>query len=356
ALGADVPPFTVRLEVAYPMRVLTPSTTLSWNQTLNALGDPEALPQHPDELLFLEEAGSRARAARGWIARGDTQALLQAARLADALPDDERAELTAAVRACLPEDELDLTSEDEALAHALFAKLSDSVERTVWGLRLGAIASSDRVDDEAQAAASEGDGVSPDDPHSVHNRLASAEDLLEADNLEAGSAILSALLRHDEATALHPRMVALTIRALRSEAPPTSLISGASRCILSASAPGPALLEALVHDAMAAYALHDVLHSGALDRRRTEAQRVRLLEAWLGIWAATVTPPDPAGLQALMHIDPILLPLAANRLARSSDPVAEAAAFMTRYPPLETTAAEYGQALLERMVTAPATA
>ena len=51
-----------------------------------------------------------------------------------------------------------------------------------------------------------------------------------------------------------------------------------------------------------------------------------------------------------MHIDPILLPLAANRLARSEDPVAEAAEFMTRYPPLETTAAEYGQALLDCVI------
>ena len=55
-------------------------------------------------------ARTRARAARGWIAKGDAQSLVQAARLADALPDAERAELTAVVRACLPDDELNLTA------------------------------------------------------------------------------------------------------------------------------------------------------------------------------------------------------------------------------------------------------
>jgi hypothetical protein len=353
ALGAAVPPFTLRLEVARPMETMTPTVMLNWSNTLSALASPETLPERTDELLFLEEAGSRRRAAQGWIARGDTQALLQAARLADALTDDERASLTAAVRACLPEDELNLAPEDEALAHALFSKLSNSVERTLWGLRLGAIATSEPAQEATPEAYSSDAKAAPDDPHSVKNRLAAAEDLLDADNLEAGGAILSALLRHDEAVTIHSELVALTTRALRSESPPSVLLSGASRCVLSLDAPGPSLLKALIGDAMAAYALHDVLHSGALDRRRTEAQRVWLLEAWLGIWAATVTPPDPTGLQALMHIDPILLPLAANRLAQSPDPVAESAAFMTRYPPLETTAAEYGQALLDRMVPAP---
>ena len=100
-------------------------------------------------------------------------------------------------------------------------------------------------------------------------------------------------------------------------------------------------------------ALHDVLHRGALDRRRPERQRVRLLEAWLGIWAATGTAPDAAALHDLMHIDPILLPLAASRLARWPDPVAEAAAFMERHPPLETTAGDYGDALLQHMTSSP---
>ncbi len=197
------------------------------------------------------------------------------------------------------------------------------------------------LDDDATADAP------PLEPHSVANRLVAAQDLLESEHVEAGSAILAALLRHDEATESHAQLIELSIRALREETPSPGLVTATSRAALSSQAPGPALLDRLVTEPMAAYALHDVLHEGAVDRRRPEHHRVRLLEAWLGIWAATHTAPDPAGLQTLMHIDPALLPLAACRLAGLPDPVSSAATFLATHPPLETTSAVYGQALLD---------
>ena len=350
-LGAHVPPFSSRLIKAPHAITAPPATTLDWRHALTRLAAPDVLPTTTDECVFLEEAGSRTRAARGWFALGHTAALLQAARLSDALSPAERATLTAAVRSELPNDELELKPDDEALALALFSRLSASEERTLWSLRLGAIAAENDAIDEGESSSVEFSDV--DDPHSVANRLAAAEDLFDAGNLGAASAILAALLRHDDTEAHHSALIVLVIRALRVERPEQAMVSGASRAVLGQKAPGPQLLDALINDAMAAYALHEVLHQGALDRRRPDLQRVRLLEAWLGIWAATSTAPDPAALHDLMHIDPILLPLAASRLGGWSDPVAEAAAFMKRFPPLETTAGDYGDALLEHITSAP---
>ena len=73
---------------------------------------------------------------------------------------------------------------------------------------------------------------------------------------------------------------------------------------------------------------------------------MRLLVAWLGIWAATGTAPSSETLVALMHTDVALLPLAAARLSGVPDPVTRAAQFLAEHPPLETAPERYGDALL----------
>ena len=351
-LGAEVPHFSPRRSSASVEIAPISAPSVDWRRALEALGSAETLPKTPSELLFLEHAGSRSRAATGWLALGDAQALLQAARLADALSREDRDALTAKVRELLPDDELALEADEEALAIALFSRLSHSEEHTLWALRLGAISPEVGEGDNAPISSTL-PGDEDTDPHSFTNRLAAAEDLFEAGNIEAASAILAALLRHDEASAHQHKLIAMVIQALRVNEPTPTMVSAAARAALSEAAPGPVMLGALVKDAMAAYALHDVLHQGALDRRRHEAQRVRLLEAWLGIWAATSTAPEASALHDLMHIDPILLPLAASRLAGWPDPVAEAVTFMAQHPPLETTSGDYGRALLDHMLSAP---
>lgn len=352
ALGAAAVTYTpIADSVSEPDIAVASRGMEAWTSALQELADPDTLPDAPDRLVFLEHAGSRRRAARGWMARGEPSDLLQAVRLADALTSEEAELLTARMLKALPDDELTFDPIDEMLGHSLYSRLTDDAQHTVLALRLGAMS---HVSNAPVTASDHLPTQQPDvdDPHSLENRLAAAKELLEAERMDAAGAILAALLRHDAGPDGRNALVDLTVQALRAEEPAGALVTAATRAILGEDEPGPTLLSRLVENAMAAYAVHDGLHTGALDRRRPESLRVRLLEAWFGIWSATKTPPDPVGLQDLMHVDPVLLPLAASRLASLPDPVASAAAFLVEHPPLETTPAEYGRALLDLVVSA----
>ncbi|MDP6944949.1 MAG: hypothetical protein QF464_12425, partial [Myxococcota bacterium] len=186
ALGAQALPFTPRLaDISAPPLEAPDIGLTSWTQGLRTLASPDFVPTEIDQIVFLERAGSRRRAALGWMARGEHSDLLQAARLGDALTADVGAELTAAMLEALGDDEL-------ALGQTLFGRLTDEAQRTVLALRLGAVTSPHPPETKEDPQASTSHGAD-DDPHSLENRLAAAEELLEADRSDAAGAILAAV-------------------------------------------------------------------------------------------------------------------------------------------------------------------
>ncbi|MCB9729180.1 MAG: hypothetical protein H6744_18960 [Deltaproteobacteria bacterium] len=306
---------------------------------------PDAPPPDVQTLAFLEHAGAAAAAAAGWLSRGDDESLLQAARLADRLDDASRARLLATLEARVPDDELVLASDDDAraLASALWALSPPSDARGWLTLRLRA-ASPDAA---ARPAAVEAAPEQAEDPHGAANRLAAAADLMEAGRFDAAGTIVVSVLRKLDDEAQLPRLLTLLRSLLAMEVPPEGVVGTTERALLAEGPLGEALLAALREDPLAAFPLHAALHRAALDRRRPDLLRVRLLETWLGIWCATRTAPDAGSLHDLMHGDVALLPLAAARLGGAGDPVAAARDFLQRQPPLSTPAAGYGAALLE---------
>lgn len=310
-----------------------------------------------EDLALLEAAGSVGRAARGWLARGEAPALLHAARLAQALNDAERGSLVDALRtaACADEEVLARDATGRAVATQLLALAPDASDAPLWELRLRAAAAGAGGD--APVGGTDASGTeeplaadaSPPaaDPHSPSSRLAAAADLLAAGNLEAAGAILGALIRKLDAPELRERVVDLAMEILRQDDPPTAFVGQAARALV-ASGPVPAALVArLVRDPGAAYALHDSLRRAAQsDSPLGDLRRVELLEAWLGIWRATRTPPALDATRALMRHAPHLLALAAFRAAGASDPVTEAVTFVARHPPKKVTAERWADALV----------
>jgi hypothetical protein len=299
----------------------------------------------PEQLAFLEHAGSLAAAASGWLYRGHDADLLQAARLSSALDESTRSLLVNSLLARAPDDEQVLAADDgaRALATALWTQLPPGEQRWVWTLRLRAATPAESTPTERVATPPE----AVDDPHGAASRLAAAADLLEAGRADAATTIVVAVLRKLDDLSVLPQLLSLCCRLLEMEAPPEGIVATTERALLGDGPLGDALITALRNDPLAAYPLHAALHRAALDRRRKDQLRVRLLEAWLGIWRATSTPPDAGSLHDLMHGDVGLLPLAAARLGGKADPVAAARAFLAEYPPLSTPAGSYGAALLE---------
>ena len=277
----------------------------------------------PSSLALLEAAGSRARAARAWLARGDRASLLQAARLADALSAEERERLTAALAAASGDDELSYATDPEArdLAIARWWQLAPGLERRMLYARLATLLPEPRAASEPTA----------DDPHSVESRLAAAADLLGAGRIDASVAVLTALLRRAEGDAPLARLGAICARALEHDPAPLELVEAADRQLRAGGEVGRALLAALAANPAGAYALHELLLQLGADVSRADAYRVAALEAWLGIWCATGTPPDELAVAALARGDAALAAIAAARLARSPDPVAAARAHLERH-------------------------
>lgn len=300
----------------------------------------------PEQLALLEEAGSLAAAATGWLYRGQDADLLQAVRLADHLDEGARSLLIRSLMARAPDDEQVLAADDDArgLAAALWSQLVPGEERSIWALRLRA--ASPGLPATLAEAPTESESAT-DDPHSAASRLAAAADLVESGRADAAATIVVSVLRKFDDLSVLPRLLTLCCRLLQMESPPEGIVATTERALLSDGPLGDALIAALREDPLAAFPLHAGLHRAALDRRRPDLLRVRLLEDWLGIWRATNTPPDAGSLHDLMHGDVGLLPLAAARLGESADPVAAARDFLTRHPPLSTPAGTYGAALLE---------
>ncbi|MGM0574756.1 MAG: hypothetical protein ACQEXJ_07625 [Myxococcota bacterium] len=330
-----------------PSPEVTPPTApeTRWTARARSLGSAPAPPEDTEALAFLEAAGSIARAARGWLGRGTDEGLLQAWRLADDLSGDDRAALVAALTDRVPDDELVLAGDEAGhrLGRALRTLLPEGAALTWQTVRLRV---SRTGPDEGTSSPANGTAQDPDDPHSPANRLAAAGELWTADRPDAAGAIVASLLRRLEDPEVTPHLLRLALRLLALESPPEGIVPAAERAILAGGPVGEALLERLARAPLAAHPLHAALHRAALDRRRSDALRVRLLEAWLGIWRATNTPPEPSSLTDLMHADAALAPLAAARLASRRDPVADAAAFLAEHPPLETPPSTWADSLL----------
>lgn len=299
----------------------------------------------PEQLAFLEEAGSLAAAAHGWLSRGQDADLLQAVRLADHLDDGARSLLVRSLSARAPDDEQVLATDDDArqLAAALWSQLPPGEGRSIWALRLRAAAPG--VPAPPPGALPTADS-SADDPHSAASRLAAASDLVESGRSDAATAIVVSVLRKFDDLSVLPQLLTLCCGLLQMESPPEGIVATTERALLIDGPLGDGLIAALREDPLAAFPLHAGLHRAAVDRRRPDLLRVRLLEAWLGIWRATDTPPDAGSLHDLMHGDVGLLPLAAARLGAALDPVGAARDFLVRHPPLSTPAGTYGAALL----------
>lgn len=301
---------------------------------------------NPEQLAFLEEAGALSAAATGWLDGGHDADLLQAVRLAAHLDEGARAVLMRSLSARAPDDEQILAADDDArrLATALWSQLPPGEDRSIWALRLRAASPGGSGAGADAPATTESPA---DDPHSAASRLAAASDLLESGRTDAAATIVVSVLRKFDDLAVLPQLLTLCCSLLQMESTPEGIVATTERALLVDGPLGDALINALRDDPLAAFPLHAGLHRAALDRRRPDLLRVRLLEAWLGIWRATNTPPDAGSLYDLMHGDIGLLPLAAARLGSASDPVAAARDFLAHHPPLSTPAGTYGTALLE---------
>jgi len=302
------------------------------------LRDLEGARLEPADLRVLEACGAATRAARCWVARGDLRSLLHAARLRDALPPSERVALAAALAAEGSEDELVLAAETarRQAEAARYHVLAGEADRRLIRLRLAAslpAPQAHRGEDEDS------------DPHSPANRLAAAEDLLADGRPDAAAAIATSLLRRAEGDVLR-RLAEMTTRLLSLEEPSADLVVDTSRHIREWDATSAGLLEALARSPAAGYAVHADLIAIGRDISRADAHRIAALEAWLAIWAATATPPAVEDVEAIYPVDPLLLPVAAARLAGASDPVATAAELVTTHPPSEASPEEVADALL----------
>ena len=331
-----------RLELAVP-NVTAPDPPASrWDERLDRLaqgGDEDR-----DALAFLEAVGARERAAAGWLAFGDAQSLLQAWRLRAWLSAADSALLEERLGAMVSDDELVLAEDQEAfgLARALVHHLPEGRARTLLGLRMRAAAPPPAVE-LAPVSTEPADGY---DPHSPSQRLAAAADLLDAGRTEAASAIGAALLRRCEDDGAWSQLFDLVCTMLHDEKVPPALVGATERAIVTKDAMGAALVARLVADSLAAHTVHGSLHRFAHDPRHTAAERLVALKAWLGIWLATDTPPEPASLRELMAGEPALLALAAAGLGSDPDPVTRAHEFLAASPPDKTAPRAFARELL----------
>jgi len=330
-----------------------------WADQLPALAVPagsESEPAvEPAHRALLEAAGAHRRAAVAWLQRGALTAHLHAHRLRDALPPGSRDQLLETLQAAIAPDEHELASDPTlyAGAVALLELLPQDAEaqRRGWELRLRAVApAAETSDDDAPAAAD-------DDPHSTANRLAAAADLASAGRLEAAASVVAALFKHVETDEDRRTLIAVSRDILKDPEPPPSFVGAVERLLAGgfhADGDGglrqktaAAMLDALVTSPLMAYPLHASLHRAAVEAEGlNDLQRVRLLEAWLGIWRATATPPAVDAVRKVARAAPLLMALAAFRLAGAEDPITAAVDFHARYPSRTTSATALADALL----------
>lgn len=297
-----------------------------------------------DETLGLIEAvGAPGRAARAWLAGGEPTSLLQAARLAEHLDDTARGRLAQDLARLAPEDELVLAADEggRRAAVACWWVSPPSAARDLGRARL--LAAFGPAPAEVEAAP---EGEDEDDPHSFPNRLAAAADLVVAGRMDAAATVLAALLRRVPAGPDAPRAARLTSRVLEREDAPAELVDTVDKHLRQWDHVAEALLEALIAAPAAAYPCYEGLLEIGLDVSRADRHRWLALTAWLGIWRATRTAPNPELLAPMPAADEALLPLAAARLAAAPDPVGAALAFMARYPVGVTDPDAYSDALL----------
>ncbi len=338
---------TARRPVDPPPRDPIEPPRVGWSHRVAELGGDGGARDESD-LAFLEAAGSRARAAAGWLRRDDDLALLHAFRLRDALDEDGLGSLIGKLRARVPDDE-DVLSDDATtreLAAALLALTPDGLSRALQSVRLRAAGGAPvppRPPSEPEGA--------PEDPHSPESRLAAATDLTLAGRHDAAAAILTALLKRTPEAGAHvegpflARLLDATATLLAEERPPEALVAVTGKALASDLPWRDRLLDLLAARPLAAYAVHEPLARLGLDTHQPDPQRVRGLAAWLAIWRASDTPPDPVTLRDFMRADATLVALAARRLATAPDPVGDAARLVAQHPPLEASAADWAQVI-----------
>jgi hypothetical protein len=270
---------------------------------------------------------------------------MQAARIAAGSGDVGREQVREAILNRVPTDELKL-GEDEsarALVLCLLELLDDDNDRFVWSLRLAASSTA-----QPRSVQLEGEAVEDsDDPHTPANRLAAAEDLLAEGLIDGAAAIAASLLKHPTGPQLISRFAGLIQDLFRSAQVPLSLIEVVGRHIHTGGALALDLLAVFIDDPRAAHPILDVLHSIGRDRECPEVLRLNCLQAWLGVWQATDTLPADDLIRPFMRRDPHLLLLARGQLAGHPDPVAFAAQFLEKYPPLEHPPSTWVAALFE---------
>lgn len=308
-------------EVPRPWRFPLPAPTPpapphgGWAKQLR--GEPEP--------ALLEHLGDRKRAAEAYLSAGR---VADALRFRDVLDD---ARLVAALGKGIPDDERTIAANPQP-ALSIYALLAPGPERDMLALRLAAAGQAlGPVMAPIEAAASE-------DPHHPENRLAAASDLLAAGRVDPAGNILAALVRKADEGA-PPRLWTVAAQALEAEEPSPDLVHAATRAL-------HALVPALRDNPSAAFTLHEPLLQHAQDPSRGDAERLAALEAWLNIWRATETPPDPASLESLRHSEPELLAVAAARLAEAPSPSATMATFLAAHPTFETTPDAFSEGLL----------
>lgn len=336
-----------------------------WAVQLEGLATTDANEDRPPgwaELALLEAAGAGHRAALGYLALGTSdsprrlEALLQAQRLRSSLDDAEQLRLTEALFDGSSDDEFEL-AQDPTTWRITYAWLQAATSpRLWWEVRLRASVPQQWARIQEPLVVGANDTASTDeesDPHSTSSRIAAAADLVSAGRLEAASTVVSALFKHVTTSAQRQQLISISRDILKDDAPPPGFVGAVERLI---SAPGDepcrlqtadAMVDALVASATMAYPLHASLHRAAGEAEAlSDPQRVRLLQAWLGIWRATATPPAVDAVRKLSRQVPLLLALAAFRIAGADDPVSAAVEFNTRYPPRTTSATALADALL----------
>ena len=286
------------------------------------------------------------RAATSDILEGEALLVVaaEAVRLVNELSQEQRESLFAKLMA-----NARLLDERELAKDALLWRRAELAFRLspdpVAGARLRASAppSVAPTPDEATPAP-----PSPNDPHHPENRLAAASDLIAEGRFEPAGNILAALVRKAEAdTPL--RLFLVVAGALEADEPPDDLVA-AARKALEDDVRAPLLIAALRQLPTAAFALHEELLGSANDPSRPDPLRLAALEAWLNIWAATTTAPNPDLLQLLRESEPQLIAAAGVAIGGFSDPVAAITSFLTATSRFGLTAMAWSDLLLELLL------
>ncbi len=330
-------------------RALLPRRNLS--DRLARLGDAAPEPQFLAALLdhcgdTHGAAEAYFRAATSDAAQGEALLVVatEAVRLVNELSQDQREALFAKLMA-----DSRLLDEKELAADPLLWRRAELAFRlapdALAGARLAASAP-------PSVEAATGDTTSPppssNDPHHPENRLAAASDLIAEGRYEPAGNILAALVRKAEAdTPL--RLFLVVAGALEADEPPDDLVA-AARKALEDDVRAPLLIAALRQLPTAAFALHEELLGLANDPSRPDPLRLVALEAWLNIWAATTTAPNPDLLQSLRASEPQLIAAAAVAIGGFTDPVAAITSFLTATSRFGISAAAWSDLLLELLL------